>query len=187
MAACARGFTCRANLGWRIALSPVPILLNEASACLACAAGRPNYAFTKDGYDLFRCGDCGFLFVQPYPAEADIRRYYEGRYRQAGPQHYPKARSRRRRAFWRSLRYLRYVRNKNVLEIGCGGGFMVHAFSQHGARAVGIDFSLNSIDYTRNEFPDCTFYCESPAEFERERLILFSYPRFLSISPGPKR
>jgi SAM-dependent methyltransferase len=124
-----------------------------------------HYAFSKNDYLLSQCKNCGFLFVDPYPTEEEIQSYYGVNYRSAHADFYPKAKSRSRRAFWRSLRFVRYVYKKNVLEIGCGGGFMVHAFSRLGAIASGVDLSANSIAYARKSFPKSTFYCESLEAF----------------------
>lgn len=35
-----------------------------------------HYA-TGESFDLYRCQDCGFLFTQGVPTEAEIGRYYE--------------------------------------------------------------------------------------------------------------
>lgn len=149
-------------------------IASDKPDCPACMATVANYAFTKDDHALFRCGNCGFLFVHPYPTAPEVSAYYAQRYNFVRPDFYPKIRSRRYRAFWRSLRFLRYVRGRAVLEIGCGGGFMVNAFAQLGAKAVGVDVSASSIEFARNSFPGGTFYCEPIGQFG-ERGLTFDF------------
>ena len=144
------------------------------SPCPLCRARAAGFAFAKDGYDIFRCGACGFLFVEPYPSDDRIRRYYNENYRAATATWYPKAGSRARRAFVKSFRFLRHAHHRSVLDIGCGGGFMVRALARLGAEASGLDINEGGIAYARAHFPMCHFYCESFADF-RKRGLTFDF------------
>lgn len=155
--------------------------------CPVCHAQNAAFAFHKNGYDLFGCPECGFLFVHPYPDTTTITAFYETAYRGASADFYPKSSSRRWRAWWRSLQFFRYVRNKDVLDLGCGGGFMVEAFDRLGARASGIDISQNSIAYARQHSPQSTFYCEPLSTF-CDRKLTFDFiftSEVLEHVPGP--
>jgi SAM-dependent methyltransferase len=155
--------------------------------CPACSGSRASSLFYKDGYDVAQCPECGFLFVHPYPGDEVLARHYETAYRGASADFYPKAFDRHWRGFWRSLLFLKYVWGKDVLDLGCGGGFMAHAFARLGARAAGIDISQNSIDYARKHFPRCDFYCESLATFRaRGRKFDFVFSsEVIEHLPGP--
>jgi 2-polyprenyl-3-methyl-5-hydroxy-6-metoxy-1,4-benzoquinol methylase len=140
------------------------------SSCPLCGAREARFALAKNGYDIFRCGGCNFLFVAPYPAADEVRRYYNDNYRAASAAWYPKAASRTRRAFVKSFHFLRHARGRRVLDIGCGGGFMVRALARLGADASGLDINEGGIAYARAHFPMCKFYCESLADFAARRL-----------------
>ncbi len=158
------------------------------TSCPACLEIGAAFAFQKAGHDLFRCAACDFIFVCPFPSDAEITAYYETNYRGASADFYPKSRSRRWRAFVRSLKFLRYATGgRDVLDIGCGGGFMAAAFARIGARASGLDISQNSIDYARKHFPQCNFYCESFSDFRSRNQtydLVFS-SEVLEHLPGP--
>ena len=154
--------------------------------CHVCG-GDARFAFEKDGFDIVGCAACGFLFVDPYPSEEELVTYYATAYRDASAESYPKARSRARRAAIKSLRFLRFLRGKTALDIGCGGGFTVNAFRRFGADAHGPDISQNSIDYARRHFPKCTFHCESFDEMAR-RDVVFDFmftTELMEHIPGP--
>ena len=142
--------------------------------CPLCRTHAARFALAKNGYDIFRCAACGFLFVEPYPGEDEIRRYYNANYRAASAAWYPKAGSRARRAFVKSFRFLRQARHRTVLDIGCGGGFMVQALARLGAEASGLDINEGGIAFARAHFPACRFYCESLADF-RKRGLTFDF------------
>lgn len=157
------------------------------TTCPVCSAVTAWPAFTKSGYALRRCAACGLLFVFPYPSDETLRRWYNDRSRTPTEDFFNKATSRRRRAFLRSLKFLPHIIGKDVLDIGCGGGFMVSAFARLGARARGLDISEGSIAYARKHFPRGVFYCESLAAF-RERGLRFDFvfsSELLEHVPGP--
>lgn len=158
-----------------------------ATVCPVCKAQEARFFLVKDGYTLFKCHHCDFLFAHPYPNDAVLAQHYVHNYRSATATFYPKAADRRWRGFWRSLPLARYVVNKDVLDVGCGGGFMVEAFARLGARASGLDISENSIAYARNRWPHYSFYCESLAAF-RQRGLLYDFvfsSEVLEHVPGP--
>ena len=49
------------------------------------------------------------------------------------------------------------VKNKRVLDIGCGGGALTAFLASSGARVTGIDFSQEMIRCARERFPELTF------------------------------
>ncbi len=79
---------------------------------------------------------------------------------------YPKAASRFRRARIKALRFVRYIRGRDAIDIGCGGGFMVEAMRRVGARTAGLDINPQAITYAERHFPENRFFCEDVAAFE---------------------
>ncbi len=145
----------------------------NSAVCPACKA-QSMLIGTKNDYQIFECGNCSFLFVHPYPTPDELTGYYSSNYRSASANYYPKLKSRKRRALVKSLRFFRYAHGKKVLDIGCGGGVMVNAFRRLGADAHGADISWNSIQFARQNFPRCTFYCEN-FDVMRHRNIRFDF------------
>jgi SAM-dependent methyltransferase len=90
---------------------------------------------TGDSFQVIACSGCGVAYTSPRPTSAD--RYYPQRYRAYGP-----LLTRILGAFYR-MRVARWAAWKrdggSVLEVGCGLGLMLAAFSQHGWRATGIE------------------------------------------------
>ena len=128
--------------------------------CPVCN-GQSEFSFKKTGYNIFRCVKCDFLHVFPYPTTAEIIKYYSSDYRTAHANFYPKLKSRKRRAHLKALSFLKFIYHKKTIDIGCGGGIMADSFRRLGATSYGIDISQNSIDFARNNFPKCTFFCET--------------------------
>jgi SAM-dependent methyltransferase len=56
-----------------------PMSTPDRPRCLICgSAALPHLA--RDGYQLYRCGLCGFMFVWPTPAPAELADYYARTY-----------------------------------------------------------------------------------------------------------
>lgn len=161
--------------------------VNGIAQCPVCRKIKAHFFFEKEGYPIYKCQGCDFLFTHPYPDDATLAHHYAHNYRGATAEFYPKAADRRWRGFWRSLPFAHYVARKDVLDMGCGGGFMVEAFARLGARASGLDISENSISYARTRWPHYNFYCEDPAAFRKRKLtfdFVFS-SEVLEHVPGP--
>jgi 2-polyprenyl-3-methyl-5-hydroxy-6-metoxy-1,4-benzoquinol methylase len=90
---------------------------------------------TRDEFRVVECRACGLAYTTPRPVAMD--RYYPALYRAYGP-----LVSGVLRALY-GLRVSRWTRlgsrGSSVLEIGCGPGLMLEAFSRRGWRVSGIE------------------------------------------------
>jgi SAM-dependent methyltransferase len=144
--------------------------------CPVCGERRGGFLAAKNGYPLFRCPACSLIFVHPMPSEDALAAVYCADEGDISETFYPKARSRWRRALVKALRLVRHVRGKDVLDVGCGGGFVVEAMRRAGGRAVGLDISPQSVAYARRHYPENEFFCERLEEFaRRNRTFDFVY------------
>ena len=136
-----------------------------------CDADRGAAFAEKDGYAYVRCAECGFVFLDPMPDAATLARQYTNH--DSGVPYaaaYPKAASRFRRSRLKAFRLARYIRGRDAIDIGCGGGFMVEAMRRVGARAVGLDINPAAIAYAERQYPENRFFCEDVGIFERRDL-----------------
>jgi 2-polyprenyl-3-methyl-5-hydroxy-6-metoxy-1,4-benzoquinol methylase len=61
-----------------------------------------------------------------------------------------------------------YIFGKQVLELGCGGGFMSWAMGLWAQSVVGVDLSEASIRYATRTFKKPTFLCQPMSEIGRQ-------------------
>lgn len=143
---------------------PLSSATQTQARCPVCLGTGSAPFVEKNGYPFLKCPDCGYIFCHPRPTQNQLAEVYSKGDGAHGisEDHFPKASSRKRRAFFNALKLWRYVRGKRVLDLGCGGGFVVDAMRRVGASdAVGIDINPNAIDYAKKHFPRCAFHLGS--------------------------
>ncbi len=126
-------------------------IATERAACPLCgaAAHHPLYppaAFAP--YGVVRCDACRFVFLSPRPPERALRAIYEsGAYYEAsgdeGYASYDEQEEALRLTFRRVMRTLarRGLTGGDLLEVGCGFGFLLDEARGHFARRHGTEMS----------------------------------------------
>src|SRR3990172_403366 len=157
------------------------------TACPLCSSDRFTFYVEKEGYRYDRCEDCAFAFLNPMPEQMELNEIYQGQ-RSITADYYPHASSRKRKALFRAFRFRRYIRNKRVLDIGCGGGFFVNAARLLGGQASGIDVDAVTVAYARRHYPQCEFNCVSLDTYRPQQRFDFVYSfDVIEHVPNPHR
>ena len=131
----------------------------ERKDCPVCGNAMRS-RFRKFGHAFFQCRDCRFGCFQPIPNSEDIlRRYTNAYFRNEYLQSYGASWDQfnmdviRRRFAYIAERFLsRCVLpegEKTVLDVGCGGGFLLKCFQEQGWRTHGVDIIASSVQYSR--------------------------------------
>ncbi len=143
----------------------MPVTGVSGPVCRVCGGVQAKPLVQKDGYDFAECDACGFVFLDPMPDQTTLNEIYEDQAVIAGGD-FPKARSRMQRAYGRAVWLWPYTFRKKVLDIGCGGGFIVGAMAALGAEGHGFDVDETAIAYARQRFPKCRFMTSSFQDFQ---------------------
>jgi SAM-dependent methyltransferase len=121
--------------------------------CLLCGSSKIAPICTLEGFTFFECQDCRLVFANPMAAGESVMHLYEVE-DPSSERIIRKAASRMRRALLKVMtRFWPHIVGKEVIDIGCGGGFMVETMRRLGARAVGVDVDGRVIEWARKAFP----------------------------------
>ncbi len=126
----------------------------EFVACNLCGHSRHRLLLVKNGFNIVKCENCSLVFVNPLPSEEEISLYYSSRNEFYLGYYRRKERKKMRgavREIWR-LRRLLEKKEVTILDVGCGGGFLLKAAQDAGMVARGIDLSEESVSYARQRF-----------------------------------
>ena len=132
--------------------------MNEPSLlrpdCPVCASRRLGYAFSHAGYRIARCTDCGLMFTNPQPSDAQLTEIYSADYfLGAGTDEGRQATREMKRATAREYlseirRYCGPVQGR-LLEVGCGDGdFLVEAEAA-GFQVTGVELASAAVEQAR--------------------------------------
>lgn len=135
--------------------NPVSKVLTGANLCPCCGAneGRPCLVAARDYitekmFIVNRCSSCETSYTWPQPK--DMSKYYPQRYRRyAKP-----VRAALQALYGQCVQkwHRRQGGPGRVLEIGCGGGWMLKAFSDIGWTVMGIERSVQEVQQARSRF-----------------------------------
>jgi SAM-dependent methyltransferase len=132
--------------------------IGERVPCPLCGGTRLEQIGTRDRYfhalatDL--CLDCGLVFTNPMPSEAEVELYYRRHYRA----HYHNSWTPRAKAIVRAVKGARQREALlapllagpcRVVDVGAASGEFVHRLQQRGIDALGIEPNEGFADYAR--------------------------------------
>ncbi len=133
--------------------------------CPLCGSRKPEHFLTTEDFlkthetfELFRCRECGMIFTQDVPVEAEAGDYYRS-------EDYISHSDTRKglmnnlyhrvRKFMlhRKLKLVRHLtKGRNLLDIGCGTGYFPAYMKQKGYNASGVEISPEAREFGIRKF-----------------------------------
>ncbi len=159
-----------------------------AEACKICNGrklrllfqGRDRLHFIPGAFEIWRCGDCGLLFLNPCPDGETLGRYYpaDEYYSYSDSERIEaKPLSRRQKVLFylkhplKALNTLIYSKwlgqnrdvevqsGMRVLDIGCGDGRYLLQKREKGAQCYGVDIGEKGLAALKRTAPDIRLHC----------------------------
>lgn len=119
----------------------------QSPACLICRCDDVHFQFQKNGFEVFRCGQCGFQFVYPPPTEALLAEFYQRQDYFKGSGEFGYVDYESKRDFYLALfqEYLRRLERHGtrgrLLDMGCGHGDFLMLSRAAGWESYGLEIS----------------------------------------------
>jgi 2-polyprenyl-3-methyl-5-hydroxy-6-metoxy-1,4-benzoquinol methylase len=130
----------------------------ETRSCPFCASRNPPLLRRPDGLHIANCGPCGLWYISGVPCATDLRDLYVAYWHSHRPSELSAATAARmvREAKWqndyrlftsRLTTLMGTLRDRTILEVGCGqGGFLI-ALRELGATVYGSEVSPEAIEF----------------------------------------
>ena len=127
---------------------------------LAKAMTCTDHYATGESFDLFKCNDCGFLFTQSVPVEAEIGRYYESPdYISHTDTHkglmnrvYHWVRKYMLSSKARLVKRQSHMKSGSLLDIGTGTGYFAQTMKEKGWKVSAIEKSPQARQFSKEHF-----------------------------------
>jgi len=124
--------------------------------CPLCRGATPTTEVARRGVNVIvRCGECGFIYVNPQPSMEELAAFYGPSYFSNNPDKFfklpmPPAVARRLLDYVRLVK--RHGQGGKLLDIGCGTGFFLLTCRDRGLDAEGVELSPVAAEFGRKEF-----------------------------------
>lgn len=110
---------------------------------------------TGDRFEIVRCGHCGATRTEPAPSREEMARYYPAEYyRQSGRRRFPAIVEFLQRRLYsgraRTVERLLGGRKGEVVDVGCGPGWLLNAFRARGWKTRGTELSESAAEFARD-------------------------------------
>ena len=137
--------------------------MEDKAICMLCGSGESErFPLRYLNGRLWRCIDCGLVFVYPQPAVADLTVLYGEEYftnansNELGYSDYEGDRQNIHRTFRRRLNSLQTVHPAKaaVLDVGCAYGMFLEVAAEAGWDVQGIDISEHAVERAQERLGD---------------------------------
>lgn len=118
---------------------------NNKIICFLCGKIHVSFYVNKKGFNLFRCSDCGLIFLHPVPESIGVYddSYFSGAEKGFGYVDYDADKEPMIPTFNKYLDILRDmgVKEGKLLDIGAATGFFMNIAKARGFNVTGVEFS----------------------------------------------
>ncbi|PIQ53032.1 MAG: hypothetical protein COW02_08075 [Comamonadaceae bacterium CG12_big_fil_rev_8_21_14_0_65_59_15] len=121
--------------------------------CPICG-GEGRHFHSHDGYEIDRCGDCGFIYTKEIPSTDWLKQYYSNQYSANVTDGAYNAKKTWGLKHWLLANFLSFLtpsrggQTKKLLEIGCSQGVLLRQFkAKKDWHAVGVDYGGAAVNF----------------------------------------
>ncbi len=119
-------------------------------SCFCCGSSHARCIRAMKPYRMVQCDVCGFVYLNPRPAEESLRSYYESHYLPHDPETIDLWNRMMKNVFSDAAdRLTRVCGSGSVLDIGCGYGLFLKEMRNRGWEVTGLEISRSGADYAR--------------------------------------
>jgi len=152
-------------------------------ACHVCEGTRIYYLFSAADHRIVRCEDCGLIFLNPQPSDAELGHIYGANYflgsdTEAGRKLAREIKQATAKSYLAEIARYRGGAPGRLLEVGCGEGDFLELAEAAGWNVAGIEYSQAACDQARQRLKSGRIICgelRGPALL-RNNLISVSSP-----------
>jgi len=122
--------------------------------CNLCESDNSKLLFVKYGYNIIKCKNCGFIYVNPRPTEDELKefyseKYFSGKNKLYGYENYS---INSKIYIQRRIETVETYKDRGkLLDVGCATGQWLKAMSERGWETYGIELSKFASKYARDK------------------------------------
>jgi glycosyltransferase involved in cell wall biosynthesis/2-polyprenyl-3-methyl-5-hydroxy-6-metoxy-1,4-benzoquinol methylase len=132
--------------------------------CHVCESPRIYYLFSACGHRVVRCEDCGLVFLNPQPSDAELAKIYSADYflgsdSATGRQTVSEIKQATAKLYLSKIRTYQALDHGRLLEIGCGDGDFLVSAEKEGWHVTGVEYSSAASERARSRLKNGDVRC----------------------------
>jgi len=137
---------------------------HSVKACHVCDSNRIYYLFSAADCRVVRCDDCGLMFLNPQPSDAELGRIYGANYflgseSDEGRRLASEIKQATAQSYLTEISRYCGPATGRLLEIGCGDGDFLERAEAAGWNVTGIEYSQSACDRARTRLKSGQVLC----------------------------
>ncbi len=123
----------------------------EYVACNLCKKNDYIPYLKKDNFSIVKCQNCGLIYVNPRPVEAELYKiyddlYFTGERRYGIEDYFGRGKKTAQKRANETIRIIKqYKKQGNILDVGCAGGIFLNVAIENNFNAYGIEVSKYAV------------------------------------------
>jgi len=132
--------------------------------CHVCGGARFYYLFSAADYRVVQCDDCGLVFLNPQPSDAELARIYSADYflgsnTATSSQAVREIKQATARLYLSEISRYCGSDSGRVLEVGCGDGDFLVIAQAAGWCVTGVEYSATACEKARQRLKNGEIFC----------------------------
>jgi glycosyltransferase involved in cell wall biosynthesis/2-polyprenyl-3-methyl-5-hydroxy-6-metoxy-1,4-benzoquinol methylase len=137
---------------------------HPVNACLVCKGAKLYYLFSISDHRIVRCDDCGLLFINPQPSDAELSQIYGADYflgsgSETGRHTVSEIKQATAKLYLADIRRYCDFKNGRLLEVGCGDGDFLVCAEAEDWNVTGVEYSAAACEKTRQRLKAGKVFC----------------------------
>jgi len=133
-------------------------------ACHVCGGVKLYYVFSTADLRVVRCDDCGLVFLNPQPSDAELARIYDAHYflgsdSDVGRQAAREVKQATARMYLEEISRFHGAQRGRLLEIGCGDGDFLALAEAAGWQVTGVEYAAAACEVARGRLKQGEVLC----------------------------
>jgi SAM-dependent methyltransferase len=128
--------------------------------CHVCGGARVYYLFSSSGHRIVRCHDCGLVFANPQPSDAELAAIYnENYFLGGGGPMVEEMKQATAKLYLSEIDRYHGTRPGRLLEVGCGGGDFLVLAEAANWQVTGVEYSSDACEKARRRLKNGEIRC----------------------------
>ena len=143
----------------------------KSKICTICSSKKIDFYIKKNGFNIYKCSNCGLLFSNPYPSIKQLEYYYNSEMKEQENRDFRSSFERRIKIFLPRVKLIKkYLSHGKLLDIGPAIGVFIEALnrSKHNYSISCCDINIEACNELKKKYKKVEVYNKDYAKINKK-------------------